>query len=708
VSTHIERETGPFTDTRTHLRAELDRLDVVLAAYAEGQWREYREDGTLTDESVARALSGDPPRSASASTAVERATARLDARLARTATAVRPTRLSALTVRLDIARPALDVFVAALAPAVDPRYGRIYGSLRGTPGASHLTVDLVTALFEVDSLSASPVGASAPLVARGLIEVGDDPAVPRTAQSVTVPGRVVTYLCDEAADPPADSWLTLTNAPTLDDAGAGRIWLEGHAVVDRFVSLARDESADPPLAVLAGRAGTGRSAAATLASERLGRPLVTVPDATVLDAPRREALRLEALLWNAVVCLRVPAERAYSPDAVRGLLRAADGLPGPVVVVLPERPAASAWAAVTGHATLEVEVSRSSVAQRREHWERQDLPAGADPAALAAAFRLPPGGIDAAMDTARRLARSAGDDLSASHVLRGARAQTGAALADLADRIDPRYTWDDIVLAPDVLDQIRETAAWLRHGGRVYEDWGFDRRFAAGRGLTALFSGPSGTGKTMAAEVLAGSAGLELYRVDLSTVVDKYVGETESNLGRVFDAAADVDAVLLFDEADALFGSRSAVSDAQDRYANVEVNYLLQRIEAHEGPVVLTTNLKGNIDEAFLRRIDVGVDFRRPDRTQRATLWRLVFPDETPVETLDIEYLAGFEVTGGTIENVARAAAFHAADDGADAVAMTHVVHALRRELQKHGRLTTADDFGDYATLVESDTRETQ
>jgi SpoVK/Ycf46/Vps4 family AAA+-type ATPase len=201
----------------------------------------------------------------------------------------------------------------------------------------------------------------------------------------------------------------------------------------------------------------------------------------------------------------------------------------------------------------------------------------------------------------------------------------------------------------------------------------------------------------MAAEVLANDAGLELYRVDLSTVVDKYVGETEKNLGRVFDAAVDADAVLLFDEADALFGSRSAVSDAHDRYANVEVNYLLQRIEAHDGPVVLTTNLKGNVDEAFLRRITVGIDFPRPDREARAAIWRLVFPDETPLEDLDVDYLAGFELTGGNIENVARAAAFLAAeDDAADGVGMVHVVRAVRRELRKNGRLTTPEDFGDY------------
>jgi SpoVK/Ycf46/Vps4 family AAA+-type ATPase len=281
------------------------------------------------------------------------------------------------------------------------------------------------------------------------------------------------------------------------------------------------------------------------------------------------------------------------------------------------------------------------------------------------------------------------------------RARSSEELTDLATRVDPGYDWDDIVLPAETETQLREVASRLANRGTVYVDWGFADASSLGNGLVALFSGPSGTGKTMAAEVIANAAGLDLYKIDLAAVVSKYVGETESNLGRIFDEAADSDAVLLFDEADALFGERSEVSDAHDRYANVEVDYLLQRVEEHDGAVLLTTNLESNIDDAFLRRVHLGVDFPIPDRAARAEIWRRVFPDDAPVGDLDYDALARLDFTGGNIRNIALSAAFFAADAGAT-VEMEQVVRAAKRECQKIGRPVQTDQFSEYREDTES------
>jgi SpoVK/Ycf46/Vps4 family AAA+-type ATPase len=260
--------------------------------------------------------------------------------------------------------------------------------------------------------------------------------------------------------------------------------------------------------------------------------------------------------------------------------------------------------------------------------------------------------------------------------------------------LQPAVDWDDLVLPDDARRVLREIAAQVRQRFRVYDEWGFAAKSARGLGISALFAGPSGTGKTMAAEVLAGELQLDLYRIDLSAVVSKYIGETEKNLRRIFDAVEDSGVILLFDEADALFGKRSEVKDSHDRYANIEVSYLLQRMEAYRGLAILTTNQKAALDTAFLRRLRFVVLFPFPDATQRAEIWRRIFPARTPLEGLEVARLALLNVPGGNIRNIALNAAFLAADEG-QPVRMTHLLRAARTEYAKLEKpLTEAETKG--------------
>ena len=262
------------------------------------------------------------------------------------------------------------------------------------------------------------------------------------------------------------------------------------------------------------------------------------------------------------------------------------------------------------------------------------------------------------------------------------RAQARSGMEDLAQRMESGASWDELVLPEKERQVLRDIVAHVRQRTKVYENWGFGGKGKRGLGISALFAGGSGTGKTMAADVLAQELQLDLYRIDISSIVSKYIGETEKNLRRVFDAAETGGVILLFDEADAIFGKRSEVKDSHDRYANMEVSYLLQRMESYRGLSILTTNLKGSIDQAFLRRIRFITQFPFPDASQRAEIWRRVFPKETPTENLNFEKLAKLNMAGGNIRNIAINAAFIAAEAG-ESVRMKHILQAAKSEYVK-------------------------
>lgn len=342
--------------------------------------------------------------------------------------------------------------------------------------------------------------------------------------------------------------------------------------------------------------------------------------------------------------------------------------------------------------SLQVDVAKPTAAEQQDAWSRAlDQAAGSSPAQLAGQFTLSLPSIRSI--TAAALAETAShDDSLHQRLWASCLATTRPRLENLAVRLEPKAGWDDMVLPAREYNLLRQIAAQVKHRSHVYDDWGFRDKISRGLSINALFAGPSGAGKTMAAEVIANALHLNLYRIDLSSVVSKYIGETEKNLRRLFDAAEDGGAILFFDEADALFGKRSEVKDSHDRYANIEINYLLQRLESFHGLAILATNMKSALDEAFMRRLRFIVNFPHPGVEERQVIWKKIFPLQTPTVDLEFDRLARLQLTGGEIRNIALNAAFLAADSQTE-ITMPLVLESAREEFRKLDRPINEADF---------------
>jgi hypothetical protein len=458
-----------------------------------------------------------------------------------------------------------------------------------------------------------------------------------------------------------------------------------------------------PAVQLCGPDPAGLRAVAWTACELLGLELAHMPVSTLPgDARELEALgRLwtrEAALNPAALLLEYDDAGSVEPVREATLARLLEMLICPLLIASrtrrssPHRP------------MLTLEQPRPTVAEQRRLWQVALGPATASLNGhldiLTTQFALSAPAI-AAMAAATLNEADAADEL-AGRLWQACRSQARPRLDELAQRIEPAAGWEDLVLPDEHLRLLREIAIHARQRHRVYEHWDFGARGSRGLGISALFSGPSGTGKTMAAEVLAGELGLDLYKIDLSQVVSKYIGETEKNLRRVFDAAEMGGAILLFDEADALFGKRSEVKDSHDRYANIEVSYLLQRMEAYRGLAILTTNMQDALDQAFLRRLRFIVQFPFPDVGQRTAIWRQIFPRATPTLNRDHDKLARLSVTGGNIRNIALYAAFLAAAEPGP-VLMAHLLRAAQVEYEKIGKRLHGSEVGDWLTCSVAD-----
>jgi hypothetical protein len=450
-----------------------------------------------------------------------------------------------------------------------------------------------------------------------------------------------------------------------------------------------------PIVQLCGVEGSGRRAVGAIACRELGLRLHCLRQSDIPgSAAERESLaRLwerEAMLSNSA--LLVDADETDVADCTRTLLPFLENVHG-ILLVSRREPMRAGRSLI-----VRFDVHKPSSTEQKALWQdalgEEFYQFNGQVDTVVAQFNLGPSGIQA---TCAELSLHTGDEKHAGAKLwEACRVQSRTRLDDLAQRIQPAAAWEDLVLPEAQCQILREIATHLRQRTKVYETWGFTTKGERGLGISALFAGSSGTGKTMAAEVLASELRLDLYRIDLSSVVSKYIGETEKNLRRVFDAAEEGGAILLFDEADALFGKRSEVKDSHDRYANIEVSYLLQRMEAYRGLAILTTNMKESLDSGFLRRLRFVVQFPFPDAAHRAEIWRRIFPAETPTENLDLVNLSRLNVAGGNIRNVALNATFLAADAN-EPVRMKHLLRAARSEYAKLEKPLTESEIGGWA-----------
>lgn len=354
---------------------------------------------------------------------------------------------------------------------------------------------------------------------------------------------------------------------------------------------------------------------------------------------------------------------------------------------------------------LEISLPLPDIGKRMLLWRQAFTEAGidgADPEGLAVKFSFSPGKIKASVREAVRLAGWRGKAVDEEILYEACRMQISHNLGEKAACIEAAFEWEDLVLPHFQKMRLRNACDQITFYHRVYETWGFEKKLPYGRGVSMLFYGPPGTGKTMGAQVVARELHLELYKADLSSVMSKYIGETEKNLDSIFEEVKKSRSILFFDEADALFGKRSEVKDAQDKYANAETAYLLQKIEEYEGIVILASNYLQNFDEAFKRRIKFMIEFPLPDRERRLEIWKRMYPKEAPVsEELDFAYLARqFELSGSSIKNIAAASAFLAAAQGTE-IGMRQVLFALSEELKKSGKLLQREEFGEYGYMTE-------
>jgi hypothetical protein len=585
----------------------------------------------------------------------------------------------------------LSLLVTALAPDVDPRFEQLFGYLNDDVTRKRASVGLAIRLAGAtvdDGPARARLGAGAPLVAEGLVVI-EDLDQPALRRALRVPDRVVAHLLGDTSP---DGLVRLILDPMATETE--QAWSRS----DALATVQKALTTDRPFIYLFEGAGSSATDLLRAATAPLGRQVIAV-DLSLLPPDEAPGLAVtsvlrEALLTNAIPLLG-PSELLAARDHVA--LRQVARHPGPVVMR-----GRATWDPDWSHVPpLVLEVTPLPVAARREVWTAALGPADPSVTEMTAAFNLTPEQVIRAARSARQSAYAHDRNVGLEDVLAGARGQNAGGLERLARRVRPQYHFEDLVLPPGVIDQLDDIVARVRHRHTVLDEWGMEKVASRARGVTALFSGESGTGKTMSAEVIAGSLGLDLYVVELATVIDKYIGETEKNLDRIFNEADQVNAVLLFDEADAIFGKRSEVKDAHDRYANTEIAYLLQRMERFQGVAVLTTNLRANLDEAFLRRIDALVEFPMPGESDRRRLWDRSLPASLPRgPDLDLEFMArSFELPGGNIRNIALAAAFLAASDRRP-VGMADLVRATGREYRKLGRLTVASEFGPYHALL--------
>ena len=607
-----------------------------------------------------------------------------------------PSALAMLSERLGLSAFEQEILLLCAAMELDTRVAGLCARAQDDPQKNFPTFALALALFGEASWDA--LSPERPLRFWHLIEISQFGAQPLTASALCADERIVNYLKGLNY---LDERISSLLAPLELAADALELAASQESLVRVILRRWKQaaETGSLPVAQLVGADPQSKQLVAHHVAAAANRQLHRLPveslPANHADLEllarfwRRESLLLPLALYLDAEELSGPAERS---GALHRFLSRSDGLffLG-VRETLPH----------AGCPHFSLDIAKPAAAEQKTAWavalgeEAPEMPAQ-----LVGQFNLNLTKIHELAHLAKTEAKDSNVSLS-ERIWATCRASERPRMDALAQRLDPKVTWDDLVLPPGEMKLLREIAAQVRQRNKVYEDWGFSRKMNRGFGISALFAGDSGCGKTMAAEVIANELRLNLYRIDLSAVVNKYIGETEKNLRRLFDAAEEGGSILFFDEADALFGKRSEVKDSHDRYANIEINYLLQRLESYRGLAILATNMKSALDTAFLRRLRFIINFPFPGIADRRRLWENVFLQQDvarklpgpPLETLDYERLARLNLTGGNIYIVALNACFTAASSKSEKVTMPLVLEAARAEFMKLDRPINETDF---------------
>ncbi len=622
-------------------------------------------------------------------------------------------KLSSLAGIFNLTSFEVDIILIGMASELDTKYERLYAYLQNDATKRQPGVDLILNLLcsssEEKVYARQYFYADSSLFKNKIVQFVEDRVQrPLLSRFIRVDDRTINYLLGLSQ---IDEKIGFFSELTRIQTNLKEIQLseELHRKILNFSTFWK-KNGGKRTCFLQGPRGAGKKTIAQGVSWELDTALLIVDIPTLIN---REAnfeesvsrIFREAVLQDSAVYLD-HFERLFSEDAKNIhykniLFKALEDYNGIAFIASDE---VLELSGELQKDLFKIEIPTLDYEMRRTVWntslnrtfDREDI------SALANKFKFTAGQINDAITSAEKLAVLEGrDDITIDDLYHGCRLQSNQKLTALAKRIRPKYGWGDIILPKEKTEQLREVTNYIKNKGIVYHDWGFDNKLSLGKGLNILFSGPSGTGKTMAAEVIASELGLDLYKIDLSMVVSKYIGETEKNLNRIFKEAEESNAILFFDEADALFGKRSEVQDSHDRYANIEINYLLQKMEENEGIVILATNLSKNIDDAFLRRMHFTIEFPFPEEEYRYKIWKSLFPEEAPLsDDIDYGFLAKrFKLSGGNIKNIVVNAAFLAAENSG-VIAMEEVIKAAKREFQKIGKICSQPEFGKYYELI--------
>jgi hypothetical protein len=591
-----------------------------------------------------------------------------------------PPALLLLANRFGLSPFERDTLLLCASLEFDPALASLCVQASGQSG-NYPTFSLALSAF--DDPRWDVMSAQRPLRYARLIEISQPGAMPLTSSALRADERIVNYLKGlNAMDDRLAAWLR-----PLSPAEEAPLAHSQLAVVRAIVDRLRESAAQSfvPIVQLIGADSGSRLAMAQQTSGALNRSLYqigieTLPSQISEIETLARLWQRESLLFPVALYIDIEDADGTSGNFSSALHRFLSRQMGFVFVGVRETPLRLRTS------NFAVEVNKPTAAEQCEVWSEllETAPSESDthptPLMLAGQFDFSLSEIRQAVSLAAKSSTKAGE--FRKRVWKACRGLTRPHLDSLAQRLEPKATWKDLVLPEEQMGLIRQIAGQVRERHKVYEQWGFSQSMNRGFGISALFSGESGTGKTMAAEVIANDLQLNLYRIDLSAVVSKYIGETEKNLSKLFDAAERGGAILFFDEADALFGKRSEVKDSHDRYANIEINYLLQRMEAFSGLAILATNMKGALDPAFMRRLRFIVNLSFPGVAERKQIWQKALPPETPQQNLDFNRMARLNISGGNIHSIALNAAFIAAQNG-QTVTMPILLTAARAEMKK-------------------------